>query len=137
MWQSADAALTDLGWLHTGGDLGDQYLEFRELVLELGSPEDVEGVLYWFHDNPFTGLDPSLLQRCAESADILRRYRSGGSYGPGEADIATDNAVRILGELRLLGTKLKPQIEQALGRPLNLPLIQKRIGFSADGPLPC
>lgn len=134
MWQSAEATLTDLGWLHTGGDLGDQYLEFRNLILELGQPEEVEGILYWFHENPFTGLDPALRRRCGESADILRRYRSSGSYAAGDEEIAAENAVRILGELRLLGAKLKPQIEQVLGRQVNLPPIQKRIGFSVTDP---
>lgn len=131
MWQSAEAALTDLGWLHTGAGLGEQYLEFRDLVVELGQSEEVEGILYWFHENLFTGLDPGLQERCSESADILRRRQQAGDYEAGEEQIAVENAVRILGELRLLGTRLKPEVEKVLGRSVNLPLIQKRIGFSS------
>lgn len=133
MWPSADMALTDLGWL-SGGNLAEQYATYRRIILSLGEPFAVERILYWFHDNPFTGLDPTLVDRCKEAADGIRAFKEAGEYLSGEEEIARQNAITILGELRLLGSYLHEDLQTILGRKLKVPRIQQRTSFDAAAP---
>ena len=134
MWPSADAALTDLGWLEGGPSLTDQYMRFREIVLALGQPHVVTLHLQALHENPFVGLDPALRERCREAADRIRRHSETKDYLPGEERVADRSVQIILAELRLLGTALRSDIEEILGRVVKLPRIQRKSAFDAAAP---
>lgn len=84
-------------------------MAFRRVVLDLGEPDEVELVFRWFERHPFTGLDPSLVDRCALSMAIDQR-RSGGDYAT-EEDWATieANAQAVRNDLLLLGQAGSPR----------------------------
>lgn len=133
MWPSADQALVDLGWL-SEASLADGYLAFREIVLDVGDPQEVERILYWFADHPFVGLDPGLLGRCEESADILQRFTESAGYSGGEEEIARRNAEALVAELRLLGRALQAEVAERFARSVDLPRIQLRTGWDKKNP---
>lgn len=140
LWQSAEQVSKDLGWLVSSPDIDQAYLTFREVILSFRqSPIEVEKLLYWVaQTKPFTGLDPALLERCRENAELgARRAEFGDAYEtPDAARTAALNARCILGELKLAGAALESRVDNALGRDVSPRLAQLKRGddhFRADG----
>lgn len=124
LWGSTRAGLDKLGWLPKIDDIADRYVAFRRVVLDLGEPDEVELVFRWFERHPFTGLDPSLVDRCALSMAIDQR-RSGGDYAT-EEDRATieANAQAVRNDLLLLGQAGADRVAEALGRSVRVEAAQ-------------
>ena len=118
LWQSAAKSLIALGWLPQPGDFDQWYLEYRSIVRSF--PFDaftVESLLWWMdEEKAFTGLDPALIDRCQQSAEIAEGYRDTNEYPNDEvAAIAERNARAMTGELKLVGSQLEERVGQALG----------------------
>lgn len=121
MWTSAEKMLMQLGWLATSSALDDFYLAFRDVVLSLGAPpNDVEHTLSWFERHRFTGLDPSLVERCRYALDLRPDPTDGGVLSPEYEAYAESNSRAILGDLRLLGLDQEEAVANALGRSVKV-----------------
>jgi 5-methylcytosine-specific restriction protein B len=120
LWRSADKVLTTLGWLTPPGELDEWYLSYRTIALASGlSAFDFESILWWMNETkPFTGLDPSMLDRCVENVALADEWRSNGNAypTPEAARTAERNARAIVGEIRLVGDQLEERVGNALGR---------------------
>ncbi len=114
-WTSAEKMLNRLGWLEYSEDLGQLYLNFRDVVLSVGEPDDVEHVLHYLEDEKFLGLDPSIVDRCNQNLQ-LADARVDGAYPDATGGQAAANARAIVGELGMLGEALAEQVGAALGR---------------------
>lgn len=136
MWVSGESVMLSLGWLKSSSEQAERYLRFREGILQFSSPPVLmERILWWFERHPFTGLDPSLLDRCAENADWLKNWEATHAYpGPDEERLAEQNATIIMADLRLLGKGLQDALTAAIGYELSLPNIQLRTSQSSDAP---
>lgn len=118
-WPSAEKVLYRLGWLAIQEDLGQLYLDFREVVQSLGGAKQVEHGLYYLEEKTFLGLDPSILDRCRRNLELGESV-TGGAYPDAESrHRAGANAGAIIGELGLLGKALADRVAEALGRPVN------------------
>jgi 5-methylcytosine-specific restriction protein B len=139
LWQSADAALTALGWLTPPGDLDEWYIDYRDIVMSSGrTPFEVEELLWWMdNSHPFTGLDPALVDRCRESVELGNaRSANNNTYAsPSDAAKAERNARAILGELKLVGSQLESRVSNALGRNVTprVPGVKYADDYRADG----
>ncbi len=135
-WNSAEQVLTNLGWLSPVGDLDRLYLEYRDIVLSFGRPAvDIERLLWWVNETkPFTGLDPSLVERCDESIRLAQvRQANAGEYPTADdAEQALLNARCILGDLNLAGEALSEQVSAALGR--QVAIRRANLEFAKGGP---
>ncbi len=121
MWTSAEKMLTQLGWLVFSSDLASFYLAFREVVLSLGAPpDDVEHALAWFERHRFTGLDPSLVERCRYALELRPQPTDGGVVSAEYQAYAESNSRSILGDLRLLGLDQEEAVANALGRSVKV-----------------
>ncbi len=115
-WNSAEKTLNRLGWLQASDDLGQLYLNFCEVIQDLGDPVEVELVLHYLQDQKFLGLDPSIVERCKRNVE-LGDARVDGAYLDAESSShAAANARAIVGELSLLGEALAERVAAALGR---------------------
>jgi hypothetical protein len=117
-WSSAEKTLLSLGWLENSADLGDMYVDFRELVLALGDPTEVEQVLYWFDTAKYCGLDPAIGDRCQRGIELYEQVIDDEYPTDALRSAAFVNARAILGELSYLGEALEPAVANALGRPV-------------------
>ena len=136
LWTSADQMLQTLGWLEPSNDLAAYYVSFREVVSELGSPfDEIEGTLWWLDRHPFVGLDPALIERCAQNGEILRRWSQERGYGSEEEErISSQNSRASQGELKLLGLSIAERVAEVLGHRATMSQVQLRIAFTADAP---
>lgn len=115
-WNSAETMLSRLGWLENTEDLGQLYLNFRDIVVSLGDAYDVEDVLHYLKDQKFLGLDPSLTERCKLAVELVDS-RIGTTYPDVASGLrAAETARAIVGELGMLGEALEEQVGTALGR---------------------
>ena len=124
LWGSADKVLTQLGWLSPTKDLDTWYLDYCEIIRTSGRTRfESEYLLWWIDEaNPFTGLDPAIVDRCIENVALTATWKEHGSEypSPAEAAIAERNIRAISGELRLVGSQIKPRVSAALGKQVSL-----------------
>ena len=114
MWTSAEEMLGRLGWLVLTADHAENYARFASVLDSLDTNLVEAGhALYWLKEHPFTGLDASLVERCAENAELSSRGR------PGEEQQMA-NARAVLGELALLGDEVEADVAAAMGRSVKL-----------------
>ncbi len=134
MWTSAEKMLTQLGWLVAPPTLAELYTEFREIVLSLGHPDDVEHALSWLETHRFTGLDPSLVERCQYAVELKAQRAPDGSYPSVEYERnAEPNSRAILGDLWLLGANQEQAVANAVGRSVKV--VRPPLKFK-EGPAP-
>lgn len=122
-WPSSTKVLMALGWLDQPGDLDAWYLALREIVAGLDdSPARVAWLLLWMTDHDdFTGLDPSLVDRCRENLALAGQWKAAGDrYPAGAETVAEHNARAALGELAWVGRRLEERLATALGHSLRL-----------------
>jgi 5-methylcytosine-specific restriction protein B len=120
-WKSMELALIGFGWHEAKGKYGAQYTRFRDTVLRLGDPIEVEWALAWFDNGKrFTGIDRSLPERCARNAETDRHFDDGAYDSAEVAELAERNAKAIIADLRYAGESLKPVVDGALGRETKL-----------------
>jgi 5-methylcytosine-specific restriction protein B len=121
MWTSAEKMLTQLGWLVAPPALDDLYLQFREIVLSLGGPEDVEHALSWLETHRFTGLDPGLVERCRYAVNLKAQRPADESYPSVDyRRHAENNSRAIVGDLWLLGVDQEEAVANAVGRSVKV-----------------
>ncbi|MCB0992102.1 MAG: hypothetical protein KDB16_14085, partial [Acidimicrobiales bacterium] len=116
-WPSAEGMTRQLGWLSPADDLGELYLNFRELMLSLGEPEPNELALFWASEGSrFIGINPTILERCRRNLE-LNATRADEQYPDSVAEAAAaSNARAIVGELAMAGSALADRVAEALGR---------------------
>jgi len=115
MWTSAEEMLARLGWLVLTDDHAENYVRFATTLLSLDvGLEEAGHALFWLRDHPFTGLDPSLVQRCRENVEW--READGTFARPADAEQAERNARAVIGELGLLASDLEGEVAGAIGR---------------------
>lgn len=115
-WTSAERTITKLGWLRPDDDLGHMYLNFREAILQVGDPVDVELGLYYLEDKKFLGLDPSISARCRLNLQLGDTMVNGEYEDADSGERAASNARAIVGEMSMLGDALADRVAAALGR---------------------
>jgi 5-methylcytosine-specific restriction protein B len=121
MWTSAEKMLMQLGWLVAPDALDDLYVEFREAVLSLGESDEVEHALSWLETHRFTGLDPSLVERCRYAVNLKAERPADGSYpSVSYQRHAESNSRAILGDLWLLGGHQEEAVANAVGRSVKV-----------------
>lgn len=135
-WTSAERMLNRLGWLENTNDLGQLYLNFRDVILSVGDPDDVEAVLHYLEDEKFLGLDPSISERCRRNLELLESFRDGVYRDEEAARSAETNARAIVGELGMLGEDMADAVALALGRSVKTDtpaLVWTKGRFRGDG----
>ncbi|HSH60123.1 MAG TPA: AAA family ATPase [Acidimicrobiales bacterium] len=121
IWTSAEKMLTQLGWLVAPPGLDDLYLQFRDTVLSLGAPNEVEHALSWMENHRFTGLDPALVERCAYGVELnLQRRADELSASVDYEGFAEANSRAVLGDLALLGFDREAEMANAVGRSVKV-----------------
>lgn len=115
-WTSAERSMAKLGWLAPEDDLGQMYLNFRDVALQIGDSVDVELGLYYLEERKFLGLDPSISDRCRLNLELADQMVNGDYPAVEASEQAAGNARAIVGELNMLGDALADRVAAALGR---------------------
>jgi 5-methylcytosine-specific restriction protein B len=136
LWPSGEEMLKTLGWLTPSWDQPERYRRFREVVLGLGiQPVEAERAMYEFKKVRWTGLDPALLDRCAENARFLQVFDEESDYPTEERRVAAEhNALAIRGELSLLAQAILEPMSIRLKSPVTAPDVHVRTSFARAAP---
>lgn len=118
-YQDAEQTAVTLGWLDAGRP--ERHVGYWELVRSLDpqNPRQAVDVLWWARHN-FTGLDPTLVARCASNAAFGSAFaETGGRYPDDDmSEQAERNASAVVADLTLASSALKVRISERLGRPV-------------------
>jgi 5-methylcytosine-specific restriction protein B len=119
LWADAEEGFKELAWLESINDPAERYIAYRQVVLDSRpGPRSDPAAIGWFHnERPFCGLDPSLIDRCAENAELLAAWLENSAYRtPEEEVVAERNAVALRSEMALLTRALQRDVEERIGR---------------------
>ncbi len=99
-WTSALSSLRSLGWLTKTDDPARDYLDFAELIRQLGDPKELASALFWFEKHRFVGLSPHLIERCRRGRALSQLVGSDGEYrDPAIREASRLNAAAMAYEL--------------------------------------
>lgn len=119
LWKDSESGLQALGWLIPPDDPAERYLAYRETILSVRTPEATPyNTFGWLNNHhPFCGLDPSLVERCAENAVLMATWQEESGYpDPDSARRAEMNAQAMRAEMALTGKALQDRVAKAIGR---------------------
>ena len=137
MWKSSPERMYDLGWL-TSWSNSDRYLAFLEAARTFypGDENRFERVMWFFTERQrFVGLNPKLVDMCAEASDLMVGFKPGVGYSTEEAEQrASSLASQLKGELQIAMTSLLEEVRGATGLDLEKSQLQLRIAFDQKSP---
>ena len=136
LWKSAEDPLKATTWLGKADDNADRYLRYRTLLLELDAarPLTAARVFSWQGGKRFTGLDPSVGERCLENQAINEGFdRDTKSYEEGVQVVAERNIRAVIADLKVMRVALQDRVAQAIGREGKQG--QPGIRYSSDQPV--
>ncbi|SHG42433.1 McrB family protein [Geodermatophilus nigrescens] len=114
-WTSALTSLRYLGWLSKSDDPTRDYLDFAELVRQLGNPQELGHAFFWFEKHRFVGISPHLTERCRRGRALSQLVGTDGHYrDPAVREASRLNATAMAYELWHAVTGLSAEVAAAL-----------------------